>query len=81
MADPAARDAAAASRRWVAWSTSGGVAIAIAIAVPAIDGGKLNALWWAVMMFTLLGGIGMAITGALREVSGCARRLAAPHNS
>jgi hypothetical protein len=72
---------AAASRRWVTWLIAGGAAIAIAIAIPAIDGGELNALWWTVMMLTLLGGIGMATTGALLAASGRAHRLASPHNS
>jgi hypothetical protein len=70
---------AAASRRWLTWLIAGGVAVAIAI--PAVDGGELNALWWTVMMLTLLGGIGMAITGALLAASGRAQRLASPHNS
>lgn len=61
---------AAASRRWATWMIAGGVAIAIAIAIPAIDGGELNAFWWTVMALTLLGGIGMAVTGALLAVSG-----------
>jgi hypothetical protein len=72
---------AAASRRWVTWLIAGGGAIAVAIAIPAIDGGELNALWWTIMMLTLLGGIGMASTGALLAVSGRAHRLASPHNS
>ena len=70
---------AAASRRWLTWLIAGGAAIAIAI--PAIDGGELSELWWTVMMLTLLGGIGMAITGALLAVSDRAQRLASPHNS
>jgi hypothetical protein len=72
---------AADSRRWVTWLIAGGVAIAIAITIPAIDGGELNALWWTVMMLTLLAGIGMAITGALLAASDRAHRLASPHNS
>jgi hypothetical protein len=72
---------ASASRRWLTWLIAGGVAIAIAIAIPAIDGGELSELWWTVMMLTLLGGIGMAITGALLAVSDRAQRLASPHNS
>ena len=70
---------AAASRRWLTWLIAGGAAIAIAI--PAIDGGELSELWWIVMLLTLLGGIGMAITGALLAASGRAQRLASPHNS
>jgi hypothetical protein len=66
---------------WFAWLIAGGAAIAIAIAIPAIDGGELSELWWTVMMLTLLGGIGMAITGALLAVSGRAERLASPHSS
>ena len=72
---------ASASRRWLTWLIAGGAAIAIAIAIPAIDGGELSELWWTVMMLTLLGGIGMAITGALLAVSDRAQRLASPHNS
>ena len=55
---------------------AGGVAIAIAIAIPAIDGGELSEIWWSVMMLTLLGGIGMVITGVLLAVSGRANPLA-----
>jgi hypothetical protein len=70
----------AASRRWVSWLILGGVAIAIAIAIPAIDGGELNPFWWTVMMLTLLSGIGMAITGACQLVGGRLHRAASPHN-
>jgi hypothetical protein len=71
----------AASRRWAPWAIAGGVAIAIAIAIPAIDGGELDAFWWTVMTLTFLGGVGMAITGALLAVSGRATRLASPPSS
>jgi uncharacterized membrane protein len=57
------------------------VAIAIAVAIPAIEGGELNALWWTVMMLSLLGGVGMAITGALLAAGDRAHRIASPHNS
>lgn len=71
----------AASRRWATCVTTGGVAIALAIAIPAIDGGELNAFWWTVMMLTLLGGIGTAITGAILGLSGRAHPIASPHDS
>jgi hypothetical protein len=66
---------------WFAWLIAGGAAIAMAIAIPAIDGGELSELWWTVMMLTLLSGIGLAITGALLAVSGRAERLSSPHSS
>lgn len=66
----------AASRRWAAWLIAGGAAIAVAIAIPAIDGGELGAIWWTVMMLALLGGIGLVITGALLAVSSRANPLA-----
>ena len=71
---------AAAARRGVTWLITGGVAIAIAVAIPAIDGGELSAFWWTVMTLALLGGVGMTITGALLAASGRAHRLASPHN-
>jgi hypothetical protein len=72
---------AAGPRRGVAWLIGGGVAIAVAIAIPAIDGGELNALWWTVMMLALLGGIGMVIAGASLGIGGRAHRASSPHNS
>jgi hypothetical protein len=72
---------AAASRRWVTWLIAGGVAIAIAIAIPAIDGGELNAFWWTVMMLTLFSGIAMAITGASLAAGSRPHRAASPHSS
>jgi len=72
---------ATAPRRGVTWLMGGGVTIAIAIAIPAIDGGELNAFWWTVMMLALLGGIGMAIAGVSLAVGGRARRAASPHRS
>jgi hypothetical protein len=72
---------AAAPRRGLTWLIAGGVAIAVAIAIPAIDGGELNALWWTVMMLALLGGIGMVIAGASLGISGRARPVPSPHSS
>lgn len=68
--------APASSRRWMTWLIAGGVAIAIAIAIPAIDGGELNQFWWTVMMLTLLAGLGMAITAGSLAAGGRTRRAA-----
>ena len=59
---------AAASRRWATWVVAGAAGIAIAIAIPAIDGGELNAFWWTIMMLTLLSGIGLAISEELHRL-------------
>ena len=67
---------APSSRRWVRWLAAGGAAIATGIAVPQIDGGELNALWWTVMAAALLGGVAMAVIGTLLAVSDRAHRLA-----
>jgi hypothetical protein len=72
---------AAASRRWAMWVVAGSAGIAIAIAIPAIDGGELNAFWWTVMMLTLLSGIGLAITGASLAVAGRPHRAASSRSS
>ena len=67
---------APSSRRWARWLAAGGAAIAIGIAIPQIDGGELNALWWTAMAVALLGGIAMAIIAILLAVSDRAHRLA-----
>jgi hypothetical protein len=67
---------APSSRRWARWLAAGGAAIATGIAIPQIDGGELNALWWTVMAVALLGGIAMAVIGILLAVSDRAHRLA-----
>jgi cytochrome bd-type quinol oxidase subunit 2 len=71
---------ASSSRRWLRWMLAGGLAIVAAAAIPAIDGGELNQLWWTVTAVALLSGIGMAATAVVLAASDRAhRRLAAPH--
>ena len=70
---------ASSSRHWMRWMVAGVLAIAGAVAIPAIDGGELNAVWWTVTMVALLGGIGMAITAVVLAASNRAHRLASPH--
>jgi hypothetical protein len=71
---------ASSSRRWMRWMRAGGLAIVAAVAIPAIDGGELNEVWWTVTAIALLSGIGMAVTAVVLAASDRAhRRLAAPH--
>ena len=67
--------AVSTSRRWATWLVAGAVAIAVAIAIPAIDGGELNAFWWTAMFVSLLGGIAMAVVGTALAVSDRSHRL------
>jgi hypothetical protein len=70
---------ATSSRRWLRWLTAGALAIGAAVAIPAIDGGELNELWWTVMAVALLGGIGLAVTGVVLAASDRAHRVAPKH--
>ena len=51
----------------------------VAVAIPTIDGGELNEIWWTVATVALLGGIAMAITAVALAASARAHRLASPH--
>jgi hypothetical protein len=66
---------ASASRRWTTWLIAAALAIAVAVAIPAVDGGELNELWWTVMAIALLAGVGMAVTGLILAVSDRAHRM------
>ena len=66
---------AGASRRWRVWLIAGLVSIGIGVAIPQIDGGELNSLWWTVMALTLVGGIAMVVAGILLGVSDRGHRL------
>lgn len=70
---------ARSSRRWLWWLIAGAVAIGTGVAIPQIDGGELNSLWWTVMAITVLGGIVMAAIGILLAVSDRGHRLTATH--
>jgi hypothetical protein len=71
---------ASTSRRWMRWMLAGGLAIVAAAAIPAIDGGELNEVWWTVTAIALLSGIGMAVTAVVLAASDRAhRRLATPY--
>jgi hypothetical protein len=69
------------SRRWLVWLIVGLVSIGIGVAIPQIDGGELSSLWWTVMAITVVGGIAMAVAGALLAVSDRGHRLGATHGS
>lgn len=70
---------AASSRHWMRWMLAGALAIVVAVAIPAIDGGELNEFWWTTAALALLGGIAMAVTGLVFAASGRAHRLASPN--
>jgi hypothetical protein len=70
---------ASASSHWLRWMLAGALAIAIAVAIPTIDGGELNEVWWTVAAVALLGGIAMAMTAMVLAASARAHRLASPH--
>jgi hypothetical protein len=52
--------------RWLVW---GLLALTGAIAIPLIDGGELNELWWSVMAVLGLTGVALLVTAALLRVS------------
>ena len=72
---------ATSSRRWLRWLLAGALAIGAAVAIPAIDGGELDELWWTVMAVSLLGGIGLAVTGVVLVASDRAHRVAPKHET
>ena len=72
---------ARSSRRWLSWLLAGGVSIAIGVAIPQIDGGELNSVWWSVMAITVVGGIFMAVIGVLLAVSDRGHRLTPTQSS
>jgi hypothetical protein len=53
------------ARRWVRWLVAGAATIALAIAIPAIDGGELNGFWWSAAALALLGGVSMVVAALL----------------
>lgn len=55
----------APSRRALLLLAAGISGIAIAVVVPAVDGGELNGFWWTVMAVSLLVGIAMIIAAIL----------------
>ena len=69
---------AASSRHWMRWMLAGALAIVVAVAIPAIDGGELNGFWWTIAAAALLGGIAMAVTALVLAANGRAHRLASP---
>ena len=70
---------ASASSHWMRWLLAGVLAIVIAVAIPTIDGGELNEVWWTVAAVALLGGIAMTVTALVLAASARAHRLALPH--
>ena len=59
-AESAAR--AGSSPRWL---VGGLAALAGAVAIPLIDGGELNEIWWSVMAVLGLAGVALLVTAAL----------------
>jgi hypothetical protein len=66
------------ARHWLGWSVAALLAIGTAVAIPAVDGGELDEVWWTVMAIALLGGIGMAVTAIVLATSQRAHRRLAP---
>lgn len=52
-------------RRRFPWLPAGAVALALAVAIPLIDGGELSEAWWTVMAAFGLLGIGLVARGLL----------------
>jgi hypothetical protein len=69
---------ASSSRHWMRWMLAAALAIVVAIAIPAIDGGELNEVWWTVAAIALVAGIAMAITAVVLAANDRAHRLASP---
>ena len=58
-----------APRRAGMWAVGGALAIAVGVAIPAIDGGELNAFWWSAMALSLLAGMVLLTTALLLVVA------------
>lgn len=56
------------------WLVLGAAAVAVAILIPAIDGGELSETWWTVMAALFLAGTALLITGVVKLASGSAPR-------
>lgn len=56
-------DSAARARGALPWFVAAVVAIAAAVAIPAIDGGELSAPWWSAMAALIVVGIGAVVAG------------------
>lgn len=57
------------SRRRLAWLVTGAACVGVAFAIPAIDGGELNGLWWTTFAFSLLGGITVMVIGLIQTLN------------
>jgi hypothetical protein len=51
------------------WLVSGLAALAGAIAIPVVDGGELNEVWWSVMAMLGLAGVALLLTAVLLRLS------------
>ncbi len=56
------------------WLVLGAAAVAVAILIPAIDGGELSEAWWTVMAGFFLAGTALLITGVVKLASGSGHR-------
>jgi hypothetical protein len=66
------------SHHWMRWMVAGPLAICVGVAIPAIDGGELDQVWWTAMAIALLSGIGMTVAGLVLATSDRAHRRLAP---
>ena len=67
------------SRHPIRWMLAGGLAIVVAVTIPAIDGGELNGFWWTISAVALLSGIAMTVAAVVLGTNDRAHRLASPH--
>jgi hypothetical protein len=63
------RPATSGPRRGLAWLVAGAATVGVAVAIPAIDGGELNELWWTIFALSLLGGITMMLIGLIQALN------------
>jgi hypothetical protein len=55
-------------RRGLGLLIGGAAMVGVAIAIPAIDGGELDELWWTIFVLSLLGGIAMMVIGLIQTL-------------
>ena len=62
--------AGGAPRRWIGCLAGGVAGVVAAVAIPLIDGGELNAVWWSVMALTGIVGVTMLVAAVALAASG-----------
>ena len=73
-------ESAVPSRHWVRWLAGGASAVAVALAIPAVDGGELSGFWWTIAAVALLSGIAMTVTALVLATGHRAQGLASPQH-